>query len=299
LRGEITEKGAWEREVPAYADELAIAWLNVLERQGRSQEYLSLAEAEGQTERYVTMLVRLGHVQEAVDYGLQYLATTDEALALALALREREALQAALQVAIHGLDLEGSKVSLATWSADLALGMGETGHALEAALIAFRGAPNLAAYQRVQDLAGERWSELRTELLAHVRRGRSSVPQGPVEIFLHEGLVEEAMRLVERRASDALLEQVVEAAIPRHADWALRISRQQAEAILNQGKAPHYQHAVRWLAKARAAYRAAGRETEWPTYLGELTIRHRRKHRLMPMLDALKRAPGDAQVIGV
>jgi uncharacterized Zn finger protein len=36
LRGEITERGAWEREAPAYADELAIARLNVLERQGRS-----------------------------------------------------------------------------------------------------------------------------------------------------------------------------------------------------------------------------------------------------------------------
>jgi uncharacterized Zn finger protein len=119
-----------------------------------------------------------------------------------------------------------------------------------------------------------------------------------VEIFLHEGLVEEAMRVVERHASDALLEQVVNAAIPRHAYWALRISRQQAEAILNQGKAPHYQHAARWLEKARAAYRSAGRETEWQTYLGELTTRHRRKHRLMPMLDTLKRATGDAQLIG-
>jgi uncharacterized Zn finger protein len=298
LRCEITEKGAWEREAPAYADELAIARLNVLARLGRSQEYLYLAEAEGQTGPYVIMLVRLGRVQEAVDYGLQYLATTDEVLTLAKALRERDALQAALQVAMHGLDLEGSKVSLATWSADLALGMGETGRALEAALIAFRGAPELAAYQRVQELAGERWPELRTELLAHLCRGRSSVPQGPVEIFLHEGLVEEAMRVVERHASDALLEQVVNAAIPRHAYWVLRISRQQAEAILNQGKAPHYQHAARWLEKARAAYRSAGRETEWQTYLGELTTRHRRKHRLMPMLDTLKRATRDAQLIG-
>ena len=90
LQGEITDKGAWEDEAPSYADALAIARLNVLERQGRFQEYLYLAEAEGQTERYVTMLVRLGRVQEAVDYGLQYLGTTEEALALAKALRERE-----------------------------------------------------------------------------------------------------------------------------------------------------------------------------------------------------------------
>ena len=289
LRGEITEKGAWEREAPAYADELAIARLNVLARQGRSQEYLSLAEAEGQTERYVTMLVRQGRVREAVDYGVQSLGTTEEALALAKALREREALPEALRVAEHGLSLEGSKVPLATWMADLARGMGEAGRALDAVLIAFRGAPDLAAYQRVQELAGARWPELRTDLLGQLRRGRSSLPQGPVEIFLHEGLVEDAMRAVEGNAHSTLLERVVEAAIPSHADWAIRMSREQAESIVNQGKSPYYRQAEQWLEKARAAYRAAGRQTEWQTYLGELIARHRRKYSLVPMLEALKR----------
>jgi uncharacterized Zn finger protein len=289
LQGEITDKGAWEAEAPFYAEALSLARLNVLERQGRSQEYLYLAEAEGQTEQYVTMLVRLGRVQEAVDYGLQYLGSPQEALALATALRERAVPQAALQIAEHGLSLEGEKVSLATWMADLALGMGETGRALDAALIAFRGAPDLVAYQRVEELAGERWPELRTELLAHLRRGRSYFPQGPVDIFLHEGLVEDAMRAVEGSASYALLEQVVEAAIPNHVEWAIRISSQQAESIMDQGKAQHYHHAGRWLEKARAAYLAAGRKSDWQTYLAELMARHRRKYSLMPRLEALNR----------
>ena len=289
LRGEIADKGAWEEEAPYYADALAIARLNVLERQGRFQEYLYLAEAEGQTERYVTMLVRLGRVQDAVDYGLQYLGTTEEALSLAKSLREREALPAALRIAEHGLTLEGSKVALATWMADLALGMGETGRALEAALLAFRGAPEVTAYQRVQELAGARWPDLRTDLLTQLRQSRASVPQGPVEIFLHEGLVEDAMRAVERGASYTLLEQVVDAAIPSHPDWAIHMSREQAEPIMNQGKSQYYHQAGRWLEKARAAYRAAGRQTEWQTYLGELIARHRRKYSLMPRLEALKR----------
>jgi uncharacterized Zn finger protein len=290
LQGKITDKGAWEAEAPFYADTLAIARLNVLERQERYQEYLYLAEAEGQTERYVTMLARLGRVQEAVDYGLQYLGTTDEALALATALRGREEHRAALQIAEHGLHLEGSKAPLATWVADLALGMGESGHALDAALIAFREAPELAAYQRVKELAGERWPELQRELLAYLRQGRSYYPQGPVEIFLHEGLVEDAMRAVESSASYALLEQVVDAAIPSHAEWAIQMCRQQAESIMNQGKSQYYHHAARWLEKARAAYRTADRETEWATYLAELMARHRRKYSLIPMLETLKRS---------
>jgi uncharacterized Zn finger protein len=289
LRGEITDRGAWEGEAPSYADDLAIARLTVLERQGRYQEYLYLAEAEGQTERYVIMLARLGRVQEAVDYGLQYLGTTEEALVLAKTLRECGELQSALQIAEHGLDLEGSRVTLGTWLADLARAMGDTGRALDAALIAFRGAPELIAYQRVKELAGERWPELQAQLLAHLRQGHSYYPQGPVEIFLHEGLVEDAMRVVESSASYTLLEQVVDAAIPSHADWAMRMCRQQTESIMNQGKAQHYHHAVRWLEKARAAYRSAGCETEWQTYLQAIIARHRRKYSLMPMLEALKR----------
>ena len=110
-----------------------------------------------------------------------------------------------------------------------------------------------------------------------------------MEIFLHEGLIEDAMRAVEGSSDYSLIGQVVEAAIPSHPDWAIRMSREQAEFIMNQGKSPYYHQAGRWLEKARAAYRAAGGQTEWQTYLGELIARHRRKHSLVPRLEALKR----------
>jgi len=42
LQGTITEQGAWEDEVPAYAADLTKARLNILERRGRLQEYLYL-----------------------------------------------------------------------------------------------------------------------------------------------------------------------------------------------------------------------------------------------------------------
>jgi len=49
-------------------------------------------------------------------------------------------------------------------------------------------------------------------------------------------------------------------------------------------KAKYYHHAVDWLARARAAYQAAGREAEWQAYLGEIRTRHGRKYKLMGML---------------
>jgi uncharacterized Zn finger protein len=130
LRGEITEpvseEGGEEIEniygLPTWVPvktRLAIARLNVLERQERYDEYLNLARAEGQVARYTTMLVRLGRTAEATDYGLAHLRRTGDALQLAETLREAGELERALRIAERGISLEGQKAPLATWLADL------------------------------------------------------------------------------------------------------------------------------------------------------------------------------------
>jgi len=288
LQGDIIE-GAWEGQAPEYADDLIVARLKVLERQGRYQEYLHLAEAEVQTELYATMLVRLGRVPEAVSYGLQYFGLPEEALTLAKALRQQGALQEALHIAEHGLTFQGPKAELAAWLSELALGLGETGRALAAAQIAFQETYTLAAYRRVQDLAGERWPAIKADLLAQLAKSGHVASQ--VEIYLSEGMVNEAVQAIdaETYVGYDTLERVVEAAIQSHPDWVIRRCRQQAESIMDEGKSKYYHHAVRWLGKARAAYRAAGREAEWQAYLRELLTRHQRKYSLVPQLETLKR----------
>jgi len=74
--------------VRLYADDIAVTRLHILEQRARFQEYLYLAEAEGHAEEYVTILVCLGRVHEAANYGQKYLGTTHEALVLAKALYE-------------------------------------------------------------------------------------------------------------------------------------------------------------------------------------------------------------------
>ena len=289
LQGEITDKGAWEDEAPPYADDLAVARLNVLERQGRRQEYLCLAEAEGQFERYLTMLVRVGRVQEAVERGLTYMTTTDEALALAQALREQEEIKHALRVAEYGLGLNGHKVTLARWLRDLASSAGRSDLALNAALIAFHESPSLDDYLAVQAQAGEKWPQTREELLDHLRQNPSYYPRAHVDIFMHEGLAEDAIAAVEKHThSYDLIEQVVDGVLHTHPDWAIRACRHQAEVIIEPGKSRHYHHAVRWLEKARDAYQAAGQETDWRAYLEDLIARHGRKYSLVPMLERLR-----------
>ncbi len=288
LKGEITPLGAWDGEAPWYADELAEARLNVLERQKRYQEYLYLAEAEGQTERYLTMLARLGRVQQAVSEGMKYLATPKEALALAKALHTQGAIEESLRIAKHGLELEGQKAPLARWLRDAAQNAGQTEQALEAALVAFREDTALDDYVKIQELTGDRWPEVRADLLEHLRRDRSQYPAPCIEIFLHEGLIDDAIAALGDSTSYILVEPVVDAAIESRPNWAIRAAQRQAEEIMDAGASDRYHHAVRWLKKARAAYRAAGREAEWHAYLDGLLQRHARKYKLVPMLKALR-----------
>jgi uncharacterized Zn finger protein len=290
LQGIITEQGAWEGEPPYHADELTEARLHILERRGRFQEYLYLAEAEGHTEEYVTMLARLGRVEEAISYGRQYLAAPDEALALAKALYEHGEREQSLQIAEHGLRLEGRKALLAKWLRDQALLMGEQSRALPAAEVAYRDEISLENYQRVAEIAGERWPERRTELLDYTRSKISAYPKGQVDVLLHEGLIGDAIATLDLYASHTLVEQVVDAALEAqsHLDWVIEACRKQAEYIMDKGRAELYSAAVNWLAKTRRAYQILGRIEEWQAYLNELLIQHGRKYKLVPMLKALQ-----------
>jgi uncharacterized Zn finger protein len=287
LQGEITNQGAWEDGAPWYADDLAVARLKVLDRQGRHEEYLHLAQAEGQLKLHVLMLARLGRVQEAANEGLEYLREPDQLLALAVALREAGQLAEALRVAEHGLTLDGAKGGLATWLCDLALGVGKSELALRAGVVAFRATPSLDLYLRVQELAGERWTELKGALLAHLRHDIWIHTQGQVDVFLHEGLLDDAIAAVEEHGGYMLIEQVMDAVVEQRPDWVIQAARGQAARIIDPGKSQHYHHAVAWLERARTAYRVAGREAEWQAYLREIRERHGRKYKLMGMLKGL------------
>ena len=89
MQGNITELGVWEGDAPDYADLLTLARLRILERQGRTQEYINLAEAEGQFSLFVNMLARSGQVKRAVAEARQTTRSPDEMLSLAKVLAER------------------------------------------------------------------------------------------------------------------------------------------------------------------------------------------------------------------
>jgi uncharacterized Zn finger protein len=109
----------------------------------------------------------------------------------------------------------------------------------------------MAAYLRVQELAGERWAELREELLAHLRQVSPIHSPAQVDVFLHEGLLDDAIHAVEKGASYDLVERVMDAVVEHRPEWVIQAARRQAERIMGAGKAKYYHHAVGWLGKAR------------------------------------------------
>ncbi len=151
-----------------------------------------------------------------------------------------------------------------------------------------RERPTLADYRTIPPLAGERWPEVREKLLADLRRWQSNYPAEEINIYLHEGLIEDAMAAVDASPRHELVERVVEAALPTHPDWVFRACAHQFDRIADAGKSQYYGEAVQWLEKARAALLSAGREAEWRAYLGDVVARHSRKYSLRPQLERLR-----------
>jgi uncharacterized Zn finger protein len=286
LEGAETPLGSWEEPPPWYAKELTAARLKALDRQGRHQAYLHLARAAGQMEAYVTMLARVGRTDEAAEIGLRQLVTAEEALALAQALLERGDLEAAIRVAEHGLTLDEYKGRLATWLCDLAWNAGRGQLALRAALVGFHAAPSLDAYLRAREISAARWPEVQPTLLAFLRQARS-YSSAQVDVFMHEGLLDDAISAVDKGGGYGDIERVMDAVLEYNPEWVIQAALKQAARIIEPGQAKYYHHAVDWLARARDAYEAAGREAEWKDYLRDLRDRHGRKHKLMGMIARL------------
>jgi uncharacterized Zn finger protein len=287
LQGDITQQGAWETEVPDYADDLGLIRLKILERQERYQEYLYLAKAEGQTQHYLTMLGRLGRVEEATQAAQTQMTSMETAFALAKTLKDQGAMLQALDIAQKGLKLPGSEqYELGTWTSDLALELGNHQIALSAKKAAFVARPSFQDYQRIESLSGENWPNVKTDLLRVLyTHGGWGIEEAKVDIFLYEGLIDDAIATVAELSSyySTIIRKVMDAAIPHNPDWVIVNARRRAESIMDAGKAEHYFHAIDWLKKVRTAYLASGRVSDWSTYRGMLMQAHARKHKLMSL----------------
>jgi uncharacterized Zn finger protein len=243
--------------------------------------------------------VKLSRVAEAVEFGLAAFRSPDDALALAKALQQAGAHEEALRIAEAGLSLEGEKrddwhrpvSALALWLRDYAGGLGRTGLAVEAASIAFDCTLSMKDYEAARNWSGESWTDLRARFLERLARAPHASDR--VRIYLSEAMIDEAVACVGEKEAygigDETLMQLAEAAHASHSGWVVRLARRQASRIMDENRSSHYEDAARWLQKMARAYKASGQAQEWGAELEALTLKHRRKYKLRPLLEALRR----------
>lgn len=281
-----------ERLNAPFGQDLALVRLQILDRQGRQTEYLNLARTEGLMLQYLTRLAEIGNIEQAMTTARSRMTTAEEAFALAKTLREGNHLSEALAIAQAGLPLPGNcRYALASWTSELAKGLGNQAVALDASTLAFNLRPSFADYQRVEHFADHHWNDIKPDLLQTLRQSSEwTARDAKVDVFLHEGLLDDAIAAV--RSDDhyrsELVHRVMQAVLPTHADWVIVAARQQAEPIMDQGKADRYQDAVRWLQQAKAAYLHSGQQSMWTEYFNQLQSTHARKRKLMDLFKQLR-----------
>jgi uncharacterized Zn finger protein len=285
--------------------ELTAVRLRVLEACGRTDAYLNLAHAAGARTSVAALLVRLERVPEAVAYARETFTEPGESLELAKMLKEAGQDEEALAIAAEGLrfgpddpDETGwwpsrSVALLAHWLRDHAGLMGRRDLALTAARSAFEETLSLQDYRAVETWAGGSWKEMRTDLLAGLTAAKHAPDRA--EILLEEGLIDEAVRSIGdgegHGTGDDVLMRLMDAAQASHPDWVIRLAERKAARIIEAGAAGSYDRAAQWLKQAALAYDAAGRIDAWTVTIEGLIDRHRRKHKLRPLLEALRFGP--------
>ena len=298
LDGSLTD-GKLEVDEPKFVAGLTTVRLSALERQGRTDEYLNLSRAAGKTQLYAEMLAREGEIQAAVDCATENLSTPQSLLEIAQTLRDTGNLIAALDVAEHGLTVDGfRKARLAEWLRDRAASLGKEDLALRAAIVAFEESPSPSTYQAVEELADDEWDSVRSELLESLRE-QTPASGHAAEVFLEEGLYDEAVGVADRSGSSRVVKTVVEAVTVHRPQWVIRTCKSNAEPIVEQGKHDSYETAVRWLRYAGEAAREANKLDEWREYVETMRDEHYQKYKLRPMLDDLLeefRSPVDSEV---
>jgi uncharacterized Zn finger protein len=262
------------------------AKLNVLERQGRTEEYLALCQTGQRHLRYALKLCDLKRIPEAVKYAKKHLKLAAEAHQLGERLRTRKHVAEAIEIGERGLKLGGPKAGLGEWLGPVEEAQRRDAPALAAWLAAFPENPSLAAYQNLQRLAGAKWPKLRPDVIASLRQAKADLVLA--QVWLSEGAWDEAIQVAEgRNVWSNVREIVADAVVDHRPEWVLRVSLRQAEGLMEKPQSKNYPIAAAWLARAKRAYQKLGQTEAWKAYLAKTKEKYHRRPALLGQLGRL------------
>ena len=276
----------WDWPAAAGLSDLTEAKLNVLNRQGRTEDYLALCKKEKRHLRYTLKLCDLKQVTDAVKYAKKHLTFAEETLQMARRLRESRLVAEAIEVGEHGLKLKGPKAGLGEWLGPVEEAQGRTKQALAAWLAVFPEQPSLKTYKTIKRLAESRWARLRPEVTAKLRKSYDK--QVLAEVLLLEEEWDEAIKVAEGRdVWYPIIETVADGVMPHRPDWVAQISLKHAERLMAEVKSKNYPIAAAWLKRAKQAYKLLGKTDEWRKYLEETKEKYKRRPALQNHLARL------------
>ena len=267
--------------------DLTEAKLNVLERQGRVNEYLALCKKAKRHLRYARKLCDLDRVPEAMRYAKKYLTAADEALRVAERLRQLKRIDDAIVIGEHGLTLDKPRSHLGEWLGPVEEAQGRTKQALKAWLEAIPEHPTLETYKTIKRLAASGWNKLRPEVMTKLRKSQDT--QTLAEVLLFEEEWDEAIKVAEGRGvwGYRVVETVADAVLKHRPEWVLKVSLKNAERLMMEANSKNYPIAAEWLKRAKKAYAQLGRANEWQTYLHKLKEQYKRRPALQAQLARL------------
>ena len=276
----------WDWPAAAGLGDLTEAKLNVLNRQGRTEDYLALCKKEKRHLRYALKLCDLKQVTDAVKYARKHLTFAEETLQMARRLRESRLVAEAIEVGEHGLKLKGPKAGLGEWLGPVEEAQARTKQALAAWLAVFPEQPGLETYKTIKRLAESRWARLRPEVMAKLRKSYDK--QVLAEVLLLEEEWDEAIKVAEGRdVWYPIIETVADGVMPHRPEWVAQISLKHAERLMAEVKSKNYPIAAAWLKRAKQAYKLLGKTDEWRKYLQETKEKYKRRPALQNHLARL------------
>lgn len=283
---EIYEGHNWGWPSTEISQSLTEAKLNVLDRQGRADEYLALCQKGRRYLRYTLKLCDLQRIPEAMKYAKKHLQYAVEAQQLGERLRALKHIPEALDIGERGLKLGGSKARLGEWLGPVEEAQRRDKQALAAWLAALPENPSLTAYQNLQRLAGSRWPRLRPSVIAALRKAQDA--EVLAEVWLYEEAWDEAIKVAEgRNAWYTVAEKVADGVLEHRPEWVLRISLKHAERLMEEAQSKNYPIAAAWMSRAKRAYTKLGQSQTWKTYLEKTKEKYRRRPALLGQLHRL------------
>lgn len=268
-------------------------YLEVYDHWGQHQDYLDLANRFGFHKEYLLHLVKQGKVAQVMEQYSKYLGDLDDCRTLIQALFEHYRTEA-LQVAEFAL-----KKSLSDRY--------QTGHCykwlsehlnpddareekifLEATDLAMQSSPDLSLFKRREKhTASELWPDIRSRYLGYCQSGH-----GCEGVMIYAAEYDMACESLEKRGFwfngyDQNSMSMLETLKRERPDWVKAFAKQKAEKAIGITKVNAYPGAVDILRHVKELCLLQNQSEEWRTYLQNLITVHKRKRKLIPLLEQL------------